>query len=76
MASDLLMPQLAMSMTEGDLVEWLAADGSQVAPGQAIYAVEGEKSTEEIEAPVAGMLVHIGVVGETYPVGAKIGEIR
>ena len=72
---DLTMPQLAMSMTEGELTEWLAPDGSAVVAGQAIYSVEGEKATQEIDAPVSGTLVRIGVVGETYAVGTKIGEI-
>jgi pyruvate/2-oxoglutarate dehydrogenase complex dihydrolipoamide acyltransferase (E2) component len=76
MATELLMPQLSMSMTEGELKEWLVEDGADVAPGQAIYAIETEKAVEEVEAPAAGILRRIGVVGETYPVGVKIGLIE
>jgi len=75
MATDLILPQLAMSMTEGQLIEWLVEDGAAVAEGQAIYTIEADKATQEIEAPVAGVLRQIGAAGETYEVGAKIGEI-
>ena len=72
---DLIIPQLAMSMTEGELTEWLAEDGAAVTEGQAIYAIEADKATQEIEAPVSGILRRIGQEGETYEVGTKIGEI-
>jgi pyruvate/2-oxoglutarate dehydrogenase complex dihydrolipoamide acyltransferase (E2) component len=75
MTTELTMPKLAMSMTEGELTEWLVEDGATVAAGQPIYSVEADKSTQEIEAPVAGVLRRIGVAGETYEVGVKIGEI-
>jgi pyruvate/2-oxoglutarate dehydrogenase complex dihydrolipoamide acyltransferase (E2) component len=75
MSTDLNMPKLAMSMTEGELTEWLVEDGATVAEGQAIYSIEADKATQEIEAPVAGVLRQLGVVGETYEVGTKIGEI-
>ena len=75
MATELIMPQLSMSMTEGELSEWLVEDGGQVEAGQPLYAIEADKATQEIEAPAAGRLVRTAVAGETYPVGAKIGEI-
>jgi len=75
MPTDIIMPQLAMSMTEGQLVEWLVADGAAVTEGQAIYTVEADKATQEIEAPASGTLKRIGEEGETYDCGTKIGEI-
>jgi len=76
MALELTMPQLAMSMTEGELAEWLADDGAAVVEGQPIYSIEAEKSTQEVEAPVAGILRRHAEAGVTYPVGAKLGEIE
>jgi pyruvate/2-oxoglutarate dehydrogenase complex dihydrolipoamide acyltransferase (E2) component len=76
MATDLILPQLAMSMTEGQLIEWLVEDGAAVAEGQAIYTIEADKATQEIEAPAAGVLRRIGEEGETYDVGTKIGQIE
>jgi pyruvate/2-oxoglutarate dehydrogenase complex dihydrolipoamide acyltransferase (E2) component len=75
MATQLLIPRLEMSMTEADLVEWLAADGATVAEGDPIYTLEMAKATQDIAAPVAGTLKHIAATGQTYEVGTLIGEI-
>jgi pyruvate/2-oxoglutarate dehydrogenase complex dihydrolipoamide acyltransferase (E2) component len=71
----LTIPKLQMSMTEAIIAEWLVPDGSTVGVGQVIYALESDKSTQEIEAPVAGRLVQTGEVGKSYPVGTEIGCI-
>lgn len=71
----LKLPKLAVSMQNGTLVEWLAEDGATVAAGQAIYVVESEKSSAEIESPFAGTLTIIGAVGEEMPVGTPIAYI-
>lgn len=75
MATDLIMPQLDMSMTEGQLAEWIVEDGETVAEGQVIYTIEADKATQEVESPAAGTLRHIAVPGETYKVSTKLGEI-
>ncbi|MBP6481043.1 MAG: lipoyl domain-containing protein [Pseudomonadales bacterium] len=64
-----------MSTTEGTLTEWLVEDGATVTAGQAIYALETDKSVQEIEAPESGRLIQKAAAGETYPVGTEIGEI-
>ena len=69
------MPKLSMSMTEGELAEWLVPDGAEVTEGQVIYTVESDKSTQEVEAPASGVLKQVGKVGETYTVGDTLGEI-
>jgi len=69
------MPQLAMSMTEGGLKEWLVDDGATVAEGQAILAIESDKAVQDVSSPAAGVLRQIGTPGEVYAVGVKIGEI-
>ena len=75
MPTTLTIPKLQMSSTEGTLAEWLAEDGTEVEEGQPIYTLETDKSTQEIEAPTGGILVHKVPAGETYPVGTEIGEI-
>jgi pyruvate/2-oxoglutarate dehydrogenase complex dihydrolipoamide acyltransferase (E2) component len=62
-------------MTEGALAQWLVADGAEVAVGEPIYVLETEKAAQEIEAPAAGRLSQKAAAGETYPIGAEIGEI-
>jgi len=69
------MPKLSMSMTEGQLAEWLVPDGAEVTEGQVIYTVESDKSTQEVESPASGTLKQVAKVGETYAVGEKLGEI-
>jgi len=72
---DILLPKLGFSVNEANLVEWMVADGASVAKGDPLYALESEKSVQEIEAPVAGVLKILKIAGEVYEVGTVIGEI-
>lgn len=49
MATEVLLPRLGFSMTEGQVAEWLASDGDTVAEGQPLYSLEADKSTNEVE---------------------------
>jgi len=69
------MPKLGFSMEEGVLTEWLVADGAHVESGAPLYALESEKSVQEIEAPASGALKILAPVGGTYKVGHILGEI-
>jgi pyruvate/2-oxoglutarate dehydrogenase complex dihydrolipoamide acyltransferase (E2) component len=75
MPMTLTIPKLEMSMVEGTLAEWVAADRAQVNEGQVIYILETDKTARDIEAPTSGTLVHKAAAGETYEVGFEIGEI-
>lgn len=75
MSIEVLMPKLGFSMNEGTLVEWLAADGASISEGQPLYALESDKSVQEIEAPASGTLKIIASVGEVYPVGELLAQI-
>ncbi|HMN46013.1 MAG TPA: lipoyl domain-containing protein [Povalibacter sp.] len=75
MTTQLTIPRLEMSMTEGVLTEWLVADGAQVNEGDPIYSLETGKSIQEIQSPASGRLTQKARAGETYPVGTDIGEI-
>jgi pyruvate/2-oxoglutarate dehydrogenase complex dihydrolipoamide acyltransferase (E2) component len=75
MTTQLTIPRLEMSMTEGVLAEWLVADGVQVKEGDPIYSIETGKSIQEIQAPSSGRLTQKAQAGETYDVGTEIGEI-
>jgi pyruvate dehydrogenase E2 component (dihydrolipoamide acetyltransferase) len=43
-------------MDEGTFVHWLKRDGNEVRPGQPLFALESDKSTEDVEAIDAGIL--------------------
>lgn len=62
-------------MEEGTLAEWLAQDGTEVSEGQPLYALESDKSVQEIESPASGKLRILSTVGEVYKVGDLLAEI-
>lgn len=75
MTTEIKIPAIGMSMTEGTLTEWLVDDGASVEKGEPLYSLELDKSVQEIESPASGTLKQIGEEGETYEVGTLIGEI-
>ncbi|KPF81126.1 dihydrolipoamide acyltransferase [Brevundimonas sp. AAP58] len=75
MATEVLLPKLGFAMNEGKLVEWLVPDGGQAVEGQPLFALESEKSVNEVDAPASGTLTILKPVDETYDVGTVIGEI-
>ena len=75
MIMQVLFPKIGFSMEEGTLAEWLVADGAAVKEGEPLYALESDKSTQEIESPATGTLKIIANVGEVYKVGDVLGEI-
>jgi pyruvate/2-oxoglutarate dehydrogenase complex dihydrolipoamide acyltransferase (E2) component len=76
MTTEIILPKIGFSMTEGVLAEWLAADGASVTEGQPLFSVESDKSTNEVEAPASGVLKIMSVPGDTYAVGVVIGVIE
>jgi pyruvate/2-oxoglutarate dehydrogenase complex dihydrolipoamide acyltransferase (E2) component len=76
MATEILLPKIGFSMNEGQIAEWLAEDGAQVTEGQPLYALEADKSTNEVESPASGTLRIAALVGETYEVGTVLGTIE
>jgi pyruvate/2-oxoglutarate dehydrogenase complex dihydrolipoamide acyltransferase (E2) component len=75
MVTQVLFPKIGFSMEEGTLAEWLVADGAVVKEGDPLYALESDKSTQEVESPASGTLKIIAGVGEVYKVGDVLGEI-
>jgi len=75
-ATELRIPKLGMGMTEGKLIEWLAADGAAVSEGDVIYSLESDKTVNEIQAPASGVLRIQATADETYEIGALIGQIE
>ncbi len=72
----LTMPKIGLTMEEGTVAKWHVPEGTRVEAGQVIADIEIEKSTNELEAPVAGTLVrHVASEGAVAPVAALIGVI-
>ena len=76
MATEILLPKLGFSMSEGVLAEWLVADGGEVKEGEPLFALESDKSTNEVESPATGKLKILKETGETYEVGTVLGLIE
>jgi pyruvate dehydrogenase E2 component (dihydrolipoamide acetyltransferase) len=72
------VPRLGWNMEQGTFVEWLKPDGATVRPGDALFRLEGEKSTEDVEALDGGVL-HIPAdgpqPGDSVAVGAVVGYV-
>lgn len=76
MATEILLPKLGFSMSEGQLAEWLVADGGQAVEGEPLFSLESDKSLNEVEAPASGTLRILKEPGETYAVGTILGVIE
>lgn len=76
MAVEILLPKLGFSMNEGELTEWLIADGGQAVEGEPLFSLESDKSVNEVEAPASGTLRILKQPGETYEVGTVLGMIE
>lgn len=76
MSTEIILPKLGFSMNEGTIAEWMVADGASVTEGQALYALESDKSVEEIPAPASGTLKILKEQGELCAVGTVIGTLE
>ncbi|TQM93940.1 biotin/lipoyl-containing protein [Roseinatronobacter monicus] len=76
MPHDVTMPQLGMAQDAGKIVSWLKSPGDKVAKGDALFEVETDKATMEVEAQANGYLTHVTAAeGEDVPVGQAIARI-
>jgi len=75
MATNILMPALSPTMTEGKLSRWLKKEGEEVKSGDVLAEIETDKATMEVEAVDEGVLGKIVVPDGTegVAVNAVIG---
>jgi len=71
MATNILMPALSPTMTEGTLARWLKNEGDTVKSGDVIAEIETDKATMEVEAVDEGILGKILVQGGTEGVAVN-----
>ncbi|KDM68044.1 pyruvate dehydrogenase complex dihydrolipoamide acetyltransferase [Acidiphilium sp. JA12-A1] len=74
MATNILMPALSPTMTEGTLARWLKKEGETIKAGDVIAEIETDKATMEVEAVDEGVLGKILVAAgsENVAVNAPI----
>ena len=72
MATNILMPALSPTMTEGTLARWLKKEGDSIKAGEVIAEIETDKATMEVEAVDEGVLGKILVADGTE--GVKVND--
>ena len=76
MATEIKMPQLGESVTEGTISRWLKQPGDAVDRYEPLLEVVTDKVDTEVPAPIAGTLLEILVPeGETVRVGTVIARV-
>ncbi len=75
---EILMPEVAASMTSATLAAWLRQPGDRVTAGEPIAEVETDKTTVELESPADGILddIRVDAGTEGVRVGTLLGRIR
>lgn len=78
MPTNVVMPQMGESITEGTVVRWIKKVGDVVDRDEPLFEISSDKVDAEIPSPAAGVLLDIRVrEGETVPVDtvvALLGE--
>ena len=75
-ATDVEMPELGESVTEGTITQWLKSVGDTVEVDEPLLEVSTDKVDTEIPSPVAGTLIEIlAEEDDTVDVGAVIARV-
>lgn len=71
--SELLMPKLGLTMTDGIIAEWLVQPGDSFGQGDALFLVETDKVISEVPAEVPGVMVeHLAQEQDVVEVGKVV----
>lgn len=73
MSTEILMPAVAPSMTEGNIVRWAKKEGDPVKQGDVLLEIETDKAVVEVEAQQDGVLGSILVPEGTN--GVKVATV-
>ncbi|CAH0139093.1 2-oxoglutarate dehydrogenase, E2 component, dihydrolipoamide succinyltransferase [Microbacterium foliorum] len=75
-ATDIVLPELGESVTEGTVTRWLKQIGDSVEVDEALLEISTDKVDTEIPSPVAGVLQEIvAAEDETVAVGAVLARV-
>ena len=76
MATDVVMPQMGESITEGTLTKWLKKIGDTVQRDEPLFEISTDKVDAEIPSPAAGTLQEIKVTeGATVQINTVVAVI-
>jgi len=75
-ATEVVMPQMGESITEGTVSKWLKAVGDQIEKDEALLEISTDKVDAEVPSPAGGTLLAINVQeGETVEVGSVLALV-
>ena len=72
MIVEIKVPSVGESVTEAILAQWFKADGDLVKKGEALFVIETDKVTLEVESEAEGRLAITVAEGETVALGAVV----
>ncbi|PIE55124.1 MAG: dihydrolipoyllysine succinyltransferase [Dethiosulfovibrio peptidovorans] len=76
MATNIPMPKLGLTMTEGTVSKWIKQEGDPVKTGEVLFVVSTDKITYEVQSERDGVLLKIYVSeNQSVPVGANVAAI-
>lgn len=74
--TDVVMPQLGETVTEGTITRWFKQPGDEIAIDEVLFEVSTDKVDSEVPSPAAGILQSIAIPeGETVDVGTVLAVI-
>ena len=75
-ATEVVMPQMGESITEGTVSKWLKAVGDTIEKDEPLLEISTDKVDAEVPSPAAGKLLEIRVQeGETVEVGSVVALV-
>src|SRR5258707_1041568 len=76
MPTDVIMPQMGESITEGTITKWLKKPGDTIQRDEPLFEISTDKVDAEIPSPVAGVLSEIKVPeGSTVTINTVVATI-
>jgi len=76
MPIEVILPKVDMDMSSGTIAGWYKAEGEIVAQGEALFDIETDKATMEVESPGTGTLHFVSAKkGDIIPIGQTVGWI-
>lgn len=73
--TEIIVPTINTNDLDAVLRQWVRQGGDAVQAGELIAVLETTKASFELEAPAAGILDHVGEVGQRYDFGSVIGRL-
>jgi pyruvate/2-oxoglutarate dehydrogenase complex dihydrolipoamide acyltransferase (E2) component len=74
--TDVVMPQMGVSVSEGTITKWLKQPGETIARDEPLLEISTDKVDTEVPSPAEGILTEIVVPeGETVEVGTVLARI-